>query len=469
MKHALAFGAILAVFSFLAQRQVLPGPYYYDEADYLFAASLGVEANWIDSPSQSLRDFLRVGLRDGRDPSKRAQLSAAARVGSDVNFYRHWHGPLYFYWLSGIAGWKLDEHGTRALSYVVPALTAAVMYFGCLWISAGASAAILSAAFFLWSYATVFTSEIAPHHLFALCSIVSLVLLMKWRATGHPLLWYGSIAAAACAFCTLEVAFVLVFVLAIYVVRVSSILKSALAFLLTVGAIWPAALVKLTFLKAYLFMGYLAVFRASAWGNAGLIETWRHRFTQSPVEWLLLAVATVLYFGFAIVATRQQIAPVVLYGSVMLLVLLRVNSETPRYILPFLPAFQFAAGCTFSDVVRNRKAPLRLSVVLALLLAVFSGTLSAIRARPVQPSPRLNEVLATVRAADLDGNTLLAPQNDVPMIHYYFPRISSLGYVDEQERQAMLAQTACDAVLDPGYPVTLKRRSQESAHYVSQR
>jgi hypothetical protein len=467
MKHALTFGAILAVFAFLARRQVPPGPFYYDEADYMFAASLGAKANWIDSPSQSLLDFLRVGLRDGRDPSKRTQLSAAARKGSDVNFYRHWHGPLYFCWLSAIARWKPEEHRTRALSYMFPMFTAVVIYFGSLWISASSSAAILSAAFFLWGYATVLTNEIAPHHLYALCFIVSLTLLMKWRATGHPLLWYGSIAAAACAFCTLEVAFVLVFLLAIYTVRARSILKSGLAFLLTIAVIWPAALVKLTFVKAYLFMAYLAVFRPSAWGNTGIIETWRHRFTQSPVEWLLLAVAAVLYFLSATGATRKQVAPVVLFGALALLALLRVNSESPRYMLPFLPAFQYAAGFTFSDAIRNWKAPLRVAAVLALLGALFSGTLSAVRAHPVQPSPRLNEVLAAVRDANLDGKTLLAPQNDVPMIHYYFPRIHSLGYANNLELQTILAQIACDAILDPGYPVTLKRRSQDSAHYVS--
>jgi hypothetical protein len=246
-------------------------------------------------------------------------------------------------------------------------------------------------------------------------------------------------------------------------------LKSVLAFLFVTGAVWPAAAVKLTFVKAYLFMAYLAVFRPSAWGGAGILESWCRRLTQFPVEWLLLALAAVLYFRFAPGVIRNRLAPVVLYGCLMALMLLRVNSETPRYVLPFLPAFQFAAGNTLSDATRNWKATARIGVVLAILLAVFGSALSATRAHTVRPSPRLQEVLATLRAADLDGKTLLAPQDDVPMIHYYFPYIASLGYANGQERQAILSQLDCDAVLDPGYPVTLTRRSLASAHYVSHR
>lgn len=469
MKHAVALAAILGVFVFLTRREVFPWPYYYDEADYMFAASLGVRANWTDHPSQSLADFVRVGIREGTEPANRSKLSAASRTGSDVNFYRHWHGPLYFYWLSAIARLKLDERATRALSYVFPMLTALVLYCGSLWIFAEPSAAILCAALFLWSYATVFSNEIAPHQLFVLCSMAALILLMKWRATARVRFWYGSVIAAACAFCTLEVAFVLVAILIFCAGRVPSIAKSVFVFLITVAVVWPAALAKLTFIKAYLFMAYLAVFRDSAWGNVGLSETWRLRFEQSPVEWLLLTIAAVLYFRSLDSAARKQLIPVVLYGCLMLLALLRVNSETPRYTLPFLPAFQFAAGCTFALSIRGWKPMPRFVAVTAILLAVFADSFITLHAHPVRPSPRLADILTAVRAANLDAKQLLAPRNDVPMIHYYFPRIATRGYLGAQERDAILAQTNWDAVLNVGYPVALWRRSRDSPHYLSQR
>ncbi|HTS51476.1 MAG TPA: hypothetical protein VMH05_26190 [Bryobacteraceae bacterium] len=466
MKHALALGAILAVFAFFARREVFSWPYYYDEADYMFAASLGW-SNYTDQPSQSLADYIRTGLRDGRDHARRPMLSANSRAGSDVNFYRHWHGPLYFYWLAALAPLHLNEQATRGFSYVFPVLTALVIYFGSLWLfPRGGLAAVLSSAFYLWSYATVFSNEIAPHQLFVLFTVTALLLLMKWRATGDQRFWYGSVIAAACAFCTLEVAFVLLAVM--IACGPGQTRKSIFLFLATVLFLWPAAVLKLSFAKAYLFMAYLALMRKSAWGDAGFVETWQHRFVESPGEWILFGVAAILCFRFCDSATRKMLMPVVLYGVLMLLVLLRVNTETPRYMLPFLPAFQIAAGFVLAAVLKNWKAaPLRFAATAAILLLLFWNTYTQLRAHPILPAPRLAEVLARVHP--LEGQRLLAPQNDLPMIHYYLPGVMVSGYADQRERSVMLAQDNFDAVLYPGYPISLQRQSSASRHYLSQR
>ncbi len=471
MKHILVLGAILAVFAFLARGQVFPWPYYYDEADYMFAASLGWQANWTDHPSASLVAYIRIGLEDGRDSSKRAGLSAESRASSDVNFYRHWHGPLYFYWLAGLRSLHFDERTTRAASYFIPVATALLIYFGSLWllpVSEGSVAAALSTAFYLWSYATVFTNEVAPHQLFVLCTIAGLLLLMKWRTTGASRFWYGAVVAAACAFCTLEVAFVLLMVM-IACAPKRKVLNSALPFLGTVLVLWPSALVRLSFIKAYLFMAYLALFRKSAWGDVGFLETWRLRFAQSPTEWVLLAIAAILYFRFCDSVTQRLLAPVALYGGLMLIVLLRVNSETPRYMLPFLPAFQLAAGFTFASVLKNWKPVPRYAAACSIGLLLLWNTYGQTRAHPILPAPRLAGVLARVRDAKLEGKKLLAPQNDVPMIHYYVPGILLSGYLNERERSELLARSDFDAVLYAGYPVDLRRQSPGPAHYFSQR
>lgn len=470
MRHALALGAIFAVFAFFARKEVFSWPYYYDEADYMFAASLGW-ANYTDHHAQSLTDYIRIGLRDGSDPARRATLSAKSRADSDVNFYRHWHGPLYFYWLAALAPLHLDEQATRSLSYVFPVATALVIYFGSLWVlppGAGALAGILGSAFYLWSYATVFSNEIAPHELFVLCAVTALVLLMKWRATGDRRVWYGAVIAAACAFCTLEVAFVLVLVIVACGDR-HRIAKSVFLFFATVLFLWPAALLKLSFLKAYLFMAYLTVMRKSPWGDIGFVETWRHRLLQSPWEWMLLGIAAILYFRFCHCATRKTLTPIVLYAVLMLLVLLRVNTETPRYMLPFLPAFQIAAGFVFASVLKDRKPAVRFASTAAILCLLFWNTYAQLRAHPILPAPRLAEVLARVRREKLDGQRLLAPQNDVPMVHFYLPNVILSGYVDERERSLILAQDNFDALLYPGYPVSLQRQSSGSPHYLSQR
>ena len=470
MRHALALGALLAVFVVLSRREVFSWPYYYDEADYMFAASRGW-ANYTDHSSQPLVDYIRTGIREGRDPSHRAALSTQVRARGDVDFYRHWHGPLYFYWLAALAPLHLDERATRSLSYVFSVLTAMVIYFGALWVFPGRSrepAALLSSALYLWSYATVFSNEIAPHQLFVLCVVAALVLVMKWRVTGEQRFWYGAVVAAACAFCTLEVAFVLLLALAAFADKGKAV-KSLVLFLATVLIVWPAAVLKLSFAKAYLFMTYLALFRRSPWGEAGFFETWRHRFVQSPGEWILLAIAAVLYCRPGQSVARKTLVPVTLYGVLMLVALLRVNSDTPRYMLPFLPAFQIAAGFTLASAIGICRPAARWISTAAILLAMLSSTYAQIRAHPVLPAPRPSEVLAAVRSQNLEGKRLLAPQNDVPMIHYYLREVVLSGYVSAQERSGLLAQDRFDAVLNPGSPVTLQRQSPLSPHYLSQR
>ncbi len=66
-------------------------------------------------------------------------------------------------------------------------------------------------------------------------------------------------------------------------------------FLLTVLAVWPAAILRLSFVKAYAVMAYLAVSRDSAWGNAGLIEIWRDRIFHSPLEWMLILAGVLVW------------------------------------------------------------------------------------------------------------------------------------------------------------------------------
>ena len=461
MKHVLAVTGFLTVFFLLCRDQVLTWPYYYDEADYLYAVSLGLQANYTDSPAQSLAEYIRTGLSASKD---RAAISAQIRASNDVNFYRHWHGPLYCYWLLALAPAGLTEYTTRSLSYVFPVLTFLVIYFGCLWLlpaGEGFLAALLSSAFYLWSYATVRTNEIAPHALFVLCYLVALVLLMKWRSTGSDRYWYGAVMAAACAFCTLEVAFVLILVMLACAAMDKKhtdarwMGKSLLLFGGSVMVLWPAAVVKLTFIKAYLFMAYLALFRKSAWGNVTFLETWRLRLTHSPWEWVLLGVSLVLYYRFCATATRRLLFPVLLYAGLMFLAVLRVNTDTPRYVLPYLPALHVVGGFVFADVLMKWRPIIRAVAASGLCALLLWNTTSQILAHPILPAPRLAAVLAALRERDLEGKKLLAPQADLPMIHYYLPKISIRGYADQDEQSALLASEHFDAVLYPSESVKI--------------
>src|SRR5277367_4349266 len=124
------FGLLLALFLLLITRNVSSEPYVYDEADYMYAASLGFAANWSDTGSIPMAAFVRAGLHR----NSRQALSQSIRGGDDVLFYRHFHGPLFQYLLIPASRLGLSERGVRTAMLAIPATSLAVIYFGCLWL-----------------------------------------------------------------------------------------------------------------------------------------------------------------------------------------------------------------------------------------------------------------------------------------------------------------------------------------------
>jgi hypothetical protein len=101
----------------------------------MFAASLGYFANWTDTTTLSLPEFLRIGLNRGKQTGARQELSEFIRQSNDVLFYRLWHGPLYHFILIPDSRLGLNEQGFAASMLVIPALTLLAIYFGCLWMA----------------------------------------------------------------------------------------------------------------------------------------------------------------------------------------------------------------------------------------------------------------------------------------------------------------------------------------------
>ncbi|MCC6392550.1 MAG: glycosyltransferase family 39 protein [Bryobacterales bacterium] len=461
---------ILAGFVFFSQNGIPRGPYLYDEADYLFAASQGVGANLLDHPSQSFASFLYDGLVRGRNPAMRLALSEQVRTSNDIVFYRHWHGPLYFYWLMATSASKHDEHAMRMFSRVFPLLTFLVIYAGSLRLFPGPRgllSAILASTLFLWSYATLRTTEIAPHLLFVLCYTAALLLLVRLLETGKRKYWYAAVCACACAFLTLEVTVILVFTLLVcaWMERRRLILDRVLvrntlaAFLGPVLLLWPAALFKLSFVKAYLFMTYLALFRKSPWGNVGFLDTWRNRFVSSPLEWILILAAVVLYVFHRPLPGRRALSPVLLYAMLMLVLLLRVNTGTPRYMTPFLPAFHIFTGFLLAGFLSAALPPSRAFLAAAALCLLLAwNTQRQIQAHPLPRDLRTPEVLQLLGAQRPDAKPLLIPQEDIPTLHYYLPHLPVKPYLPDQfPSPELLAGGDYSALLYPGYPVRFRK------------
>jgi hypothetical protein len=421
-RHILIFGALLALFLTLITRNVSPEPYSYDEADYMYAAKLGFAANWLDAPSISMRDFVRAGLRH----EGASVLSERIRNANDVLFYRHFHGPLLHYLLIPISRLGISERGVRLCLLFIPAASLAVVYFGCLWIWAAQSwPAVLAGMLFLTSSAVLGSTEVAPHQLFALSSLASLVLVMKAIATGRQVYWYGSVVGAAMAFCTLEVGCVLVAAIAIcgWMEWRSLLAKSAGAFIAAVLVLWPAAILRLSFVKSYAVMAYLATMREAAWGHAQFIDTWRVRFLGSPLEWALIGVA--LLFG---VRKTRGFYPIALFAVLMIAATLRVLATTPRYSLTFGPELDLLAGLTLLPALRISQRPASLAVVALASAGLYTSACFQVARRPHNSNPRSTAVLTFIQQNALENKAMLVPRNDLPTLHYYFPAMRLRGY-----------------------------------------
>jgi hypothetical protein len=447
---AICFASLLALFLLLITRHVSSEPYVYDEADYMYAASLGFVANWSDTPSMPIGDFVRAGLGgDGRKA-----LSERIRGGNDVLFYRHFHGPLFHYLLMTISRLGLSEQAVRTAMLAIPCASLAVIYFGCLWVIP--RAALLSAMLFLTSYSVIASTELAPHQLFALCALVSLIFLVKALGTGNRRYWYGAVVATGFAFCTLEIALVLLVVLAIccFVERIrwrvdrTFVAKSLALFIGTVMALWPAAILRLSFVKSYAVLAYLELERHSAWGDAGFAETWRARVFHAPFEWMLVLAGVLTLVG----TRRRNIYPVGLFALLAVAATLRVLTETPRYALAFMPALDLLAGLTLVPLIGPLRRPASLAVVALAVAGLYGSAWYQAVHQPHNSNPRSAAVVSYIHQNRLENKAVLAPHADVPTLHFYFPQMQLRGYFGHAPGEEEQAESRSASIIPAAEP-----------------
>jgi len=454
--HAGVVIALVSGFFVLAVRGMPSGPFDYDEADYVYAATQGWFANWIDRPALNLVEFVRLGLRLGSDIHHRSELSDIIRKSGDVNFYRHWHGPLFYYWLDLVGNWTVDERQLRLFSLLIPAAGAVLVYLGCLWVMPSSHIiAILAASLYATGYSVVGSPELAPHQLFAVVSLANLFCLAKLQASRERIWWWWSRVWAAVSFATLEVAFVNIAILLVFAWRCRSILfprkqfwlRSSGLFLAVGVALWPAGIFKLDFLQSYIATAYLALSRKGTWGDTTLLQTWQLRFHSEPAEWLLVVVALMVWWFLPRKAEKYAAVPFLCYGGLMFAVMLEVNAATPHYLLTFLPPLMVFAGITLGTALQSLPKPVQRAMAGTMILVVATGTWRFVDAHLPASSSWEDQILFTLRSPPLDGKTLLAPQDDVSVLQYYFPRVNLALYLDEGGKLRAISQGRVDPIL----------------------
>ncbi|MBV8817067.1 MAG: hypothetical protein JO022_01850, partial [Acidobacteriaceae bacterium] len=469
MKHLLIVAVLIGLFCFLTEYTTPPGVYPYDEADYMHAARLGFAANFLDRPAMPIVEFIRAGLTRGQQPSERHALSEGIRESDDIPFYRHWHGPMYYYWLIFASAISPDPEILHRLSVVFPLLTIVVIYFGTLWLEPGREGflqAILCTSFFAASYTAVGSMELAPHHMFVLLAMMALLLLSKTVLTGERRYFYTAICMAGLAFGTLEMTLILLFTIVVcaYMERRALQLDFGLAwrsvalFLGSVLIAWPSAIFKLSFLKSYLGMGYLIVARRGQgqWGHTTLSHTWAQRLISAPVEFALIAVALAgLALGRGLV-TKRYLYLFVIYSALMLVATGTVAAGAPRYGLTFMPTLDYIAGAVLAMWLARRPLSIMAGTIAAVCTALFVSTYIRV-SNPPEPDPRTEAIVDFVRLNQLDHSSLMVPAIFLPTIHYYYPQTHLRAYEGPAPGPDDFDGKKFDGVLYPVYPLRFER------------
>jgi hypothetical protein len=120
----------------------------------------------------------------------------------------------------------------------------------------------------------------------------------------------------------------------------------------------------------------------------------------------------------------------------------------PHYVLPYLAPLLVFAGITFGATLQGlRKVP-RWGLAGATILLLVAGTYRFVHEHLPSTSSRASQIINSANYHPLDGKILLAPQADISILHYYFPHAKLVLYLDEKDKQRLLAEgQSFDAIL----------------------
>src|SRR3984957_1034346 len=299
--------ATLAVVCACFARTTSAAPFYYDESDYMYASKLGFTANYVDRGALSIQTYIEKGTELLHDRTQRAAISQYIRSSNDAGFYRHYHGPVYVFWLilCDTVGVH-SEKAFRASGLILNVIEAFLIYFGFLKIFPDLSveAAFLAGAVFALNRTMLVTgTAITQHVVFALAACAALFAMSEFLKTRRDRWWYIAAALAGVSFAAVEISVVLVGVMVLLLIGferargfrtlAAMIGKGILCFLGAVVVIWPAGIYKLGAIRGYLYLAYIAVARKT-FTPIGPVELWEQKITAYPLEFVLLLAAMVV-------------------------------------------------------------------------------------------------------------------------------------------------------------------------------
>jgi hypothetical protein len=447
--------AIAVLFAIAFRHAVPPAPFVYDESDYMTVARAGLWGNYAEPQSMSLAGFVKVGLKALHGEMGRTGLSDYIRELHDTSFYRHYHGPLYFYWLVfANAVFGGNEYLVRATGLLFHLLTFSTIVLGLPWAFGKQyrPAGWLGGGLYLFSLNNIMAvTDLSTHVIFLWVSMLGLILIARFANEPARRNYYVALAGCAVALCAQEYGMLLFACLALAVfLRREEVRREwpgwfRLA-LVSIGVaagvilvVWPAGVLKGTLVEGILLIGYLSKYRKGSFGTETPMGVWIERFQHETVDCVVL-LACVVAIGLYLWRSprRNALLPVLLYPAIMLLTMLKNTSGNPRYFSS-IPAPVIAAAAVLMGE-RLRKVP---AVAMAAGICAIAAVLAVSAWAPAIASgsrtdPGLIPMIELARREPV--HTMLAPFLYRPSLSYYFPDRLVLAMPQDADRAAIADQ-----------------------------
>ncbi len=455
--------ALLLVTAFVVAsfRQITSArPFFYDEADYMYAGARGLIDNYLDRPSLSTIEFIQQGLRATRDRGATTDLSRLVRSSGDITFYRHYHGPVYAFWIALLKDLGVHrELDFRASGLLLQALTVILIFvlFRIAFPEYAAAAAFAAALTLLLNRtALVAATNITQHIMFGVMTVLVLFPLALFCRTGERKFWYLTAAALGVAFATVETSFILVAAVMAMLLRTgfkigwkptgALFLRGTLIFLAAILVVWPKGILALGVLKGYLFLGYMALARKT-FTPIGPVALWSFKVRTYPEEFVIALLALIAATaGWRKLAAREAILPFLIYAWMFIAATMVITLPYTYYHDSLMVACAVVTGVVFGELWKFKAAGVRIAATVTLMASLTWMSVRYYREEVGLQSihDSRTELLSYLRSDD-HSRTLYVPAVLVPTLHFYFPDLKTVGY-DAGEQPAALASalTAAD-------------------------
>jgi 4-amino-4-deoxy-L-arabinose transferase-like glycosyltransferase len=410
----------------------------YDEADYATAARKGFTANYLDTGTLSMKEFVIRGLRDTL-LGEHTTLAKEIRASQDIGFYRHYHPPLTIYLLSFVAFFfGTNDMVFRFTMWGIAILIMPTVYWTMRMLlpERGHRVGVLSALFVATSPIMFTTARSISHHpLYCFMAMLTLAMLIRYFQTQQLRDFYLFICFLSGSFLTNEFA---LFLLAAGLMcallipnQIVSVTRQGfsishhffiglLCLLGLLFILWPGGILKLSVIKSYLFLAYFVLFKYS---HLSLSEIWGARLAVSPMESLLVVLGIVFgIVGFMRNRIDRALLPLLIYPLVIFSANLMNGSPAHTYALSIYPPLFMLAAIGIDSWVRRVSHHTQQTIaVLLIAFGVSAANICFERYPPPIDFTPLQTAIQTLKTIAQQGDRILVNYGNLPTVSYYLP------------------------------------------------